>query len=416
MMSPYSLLEALYDMGIEVEEYYGDYESKNDGRNDRQGYREKKWLEMVNRKREQKIVTRCSCLDEMWIKRKDGSGKWYVSRVGFENNLCDLFWSNGRSQFNYAIFEDVLAFDATYGRNKYNFSFVVFLGVNHHNKPVSLDVQWSRAKHKSPTSGFCNSFWYAWKERPLRQSSQMKIPRCEMLYVIHCMLADMEVEEFKAQWEAILDECGVREVEWGRFVESRFGVLEFVTNFQRCIDFLEDNEDRLEFCSWYGTPVLQTEFVGLEKDGWAKYMQEMFWRFHETLKRPEKKWEILRQTIGRVACMKDEDFKYYSHKVLTDTVCLEIKSDLRHAKHIGVMVEEQGVKDPICVTTKGGRPTGCKREEKSSTHTGAARRCSFQQLGGCFSWRPLRCFGVAHVDFNGTSTWEYCRFLRLNLP
>ncbi|RYR67763.1 hypothetical protein Ahy_A03g014171 [Arachis hypogaea] len=46
----------------------------------RQGYREKKWLEMANQKREHKIVTRCGCLAEMRIKRNDGSGKWYVSR------------------------------------------------------------------------------------------------------------------------------------------------------------------------------------------------------------------------------------------------------------------------------------------------------------------------------------------------
>ncbi|XP_016192517.1 protein FAR1-RELATED SEQUENCE 5-like [Arachis ipaensis] len=47
--------------------------------------------------------------------------------------LCDLFWSDGASQEDYRIFGDVLAFDATYGRNKYNLP-VVFSGVNHHNQ------------------------------------------------------------------------------------------------------------------------------------------------------------------------------------------------------------------------------------------------------------------------------------------
>ncbi|RYR50184.1 hypothetical protein Ahy_A07g036766 [Arachis hypogaea] len=257
--------EALYDMKTEAEEYFGDYESKDDGRNNgiesdegvgpddvlqmkfntsdearsfynnysllkgllrrkggsRQGYQEKKWVEMTNQKREHKIVTR-GCLAKMRIKRKDGSGKWYmpqfvdepnheltsgkfvdylrshrrisdveiaqmtsirevgisipkiyesftkqvegfnlvsqnrtfiirglqnrdvstairylkgVSRVDnrmfwrykvrSENNLCDLFWSEGRN---------VLTFDATYGRNKYNFPVVLLSGVNHHNQ------------------------------------------------------------------------------------------------------------------------------------------------------------------------------------------------------------------------------------------------------------------------------------------
>ncbi|XP_016191915.1 protein FAR-RED IMPAIRED RESPONSE 1-like [Arachis ipaensis] len=35
--------------------------------------------------------------------------------VGTEQNMCDLFWSDGRSQDDYKIFGDVLAFDATYG-------------------------------------------------------------------------------------------------------------------------------------------------------------------------------------------------------------------------------------------------------------------------------------------------------------
>ncbi|RYQ88755.1 hypothetical protein Ahy_B09g095759 isoform H [Arachis hypogaea] len=41
----------------------------------RQGFREKKWLEKVDRKREHKAVTRCGCLAEMRIKRKEGSGR-----------------------------------------------------------------------------------------------------------------------------------------------------------------------------------------------------------------------------------------------------------------------------------------------------------------------------------------------------
>ncbi|KAL4293652.1 hypothetical protein AHAS_Ahas18G0149500 [Arachis hypogaea] len=122
------------------------------------------------------------------------------------------------------------------------------------------------------------------------------------------MLVDMEINEFEAHWESMVNEYGVSEVDWvkdlytkkyawattyirgrffagvrttsrceslhaklNRFVEGRYGVLEFVTNFQRCVNFLRDNEDELKFCSWYSTPVLQTEFVDLEKSGWTKF-------------------------------------------------------------------------------------------------------------------------------------------------
>ncbi|XLU94867.1 hypothetical protein S245_009219 [Arachis hypogaea] len=136
------------------------------------------------------------------------------------------------------------------------------------------------------------------------------------------MLADIEVEEFEKQWEAMVEECGVREVEWvkdlytkklswatayirgcffaglrttsrceslhaklRRFVESRYGILEFVTNFQRCVDFLRDNEEELDFRSLYGTPVLQTQFPELEKSGAVNYTREIYFRYRESLKR-----------------------------------------------------------------------------------------------------------------------------------
>ncbi|RYR04506.1 hypothetical protein Ahy_B06g084258 [Arachis hypogaea] len=50
------------------------------------GFPEKKWLEKMDQKMEHKVVTRCGCLAEMRIKRKDGSKKWYVSWFVDEHN------------------------------------------------------------------------------------------------------------------------------------------------------------------------------------------------------------------------------------------------------------------------------------------------------------------------------------------
>ncbi|QHO52514.1 Protein FAR1-RELATED SEQUENCE [Arachis hypogaea] len=150
------------------------------------------------------------------------------------------------------------------------------------------------------------------------------------------MLADVEVAEFEMLWDAMVEECGVRELEWvkdvyekksswatayirgrfyaglrttsrceslhaklGRFVESRYGILEFVTNFQRCVDFLRDNEEELDFRSSYGTPVLQTQFPELEKSGAINFTREIFSRYRESLKR------CVRVTI--LECIERED-------------------------------------------------------------------------------------------------------------
>ncbi|KAF1893318.1 hypothetical protein Lal_00001774 [Lupinus albus] len=42
--------------------------------------------------------------------------------------------------FDYSIFGDVLAFDATYGRNKYKFPVVIFSGANHHKQTTVFVV------------------------------------------------------------------------------------------------------------------------------------------------------------------------------------------------------------------------------------------------------------------------------------
>ncbi|XP_057755844.1 protein FAR1-RELATED SEQUENCE 6-like [Arachis stenosperma] len=311
----------------------------------REGFREKKWLEKTDRKREHKVVTQCGCVAEMRIKRKDGSGKWYVSRfidehshelllgkfvdflrshrkiseveiahltimrdigiiipkiyesfaaqlggfnmdrdvnaairflegvgrvdgkmfwrhrLGLEQHLCDLFWSDGRSQYDYGVFGDVLAFDATYGRNKYNRLVVVFYGVNHHNQTcVFATTLVSCESHES----------YVW--------------------VLDQFLEYIETNEFEVMWEIMLDECGMREVEWVQelyrkkyslsttYIRGRF--FAGIRTTSRC----ESLHAKLGRFVESRTPVLQTQFIDLEKSGATRFTWEMFWRYHESLK------------------------------------------------------------------------------------------------------------------------------------
>ncbi|KAL4286243.1 hypothetical protein AHAS_Ahas19G0066700 [Arachis hypogaea] len=203
----------------------------------RQGFRHKKWLDKLDRKREHKPIMRCGCVAEMRIKKNHTNRKWFVSQFMEDHNytllskrfigylpshrnmsdveiaqmnsmrqvgisipkiyqsfamqvggfnlvrftkqdmhnevrkqralqngdvnaalhffdyaarndeklfwryevaagsrMCDIIWSDGRSQEDYEAFGDVLAFDATFGRNKYNLSIIVLSEVNHHNQ------------------------------------------------------------------------------------------------------------------------------------------------------------------------------------------------------------------------------------------------------------------------------------------
>lgn len=53
-----------------------------------------------------------------------------------DGRLQHLFWCDGISRIDYQVYGDVLAFDATYGKNKYHCPVVVFSGVNNHNNSI----------------------------------------------------------------------------------------------------------------------------------------------------------------------------------------------------------------------------------------------------------------------------------------
>ncbi|RYR72760.1 hypothetical protein Ahy_A02g006975 isoform B [Arachis hypogaea] len=51
-----------------------------------------------------------------------------------DGKLDNLVWADGSSITDYQCFSDVLAFDTTYPKNKYNRPLVVFSGTNHHGQ------------------------------------------------------------------------------------------------------------------------------------------------------------------------------------------------------------------------------------------------------------------------------------------
>ncbi|KAL4393725.1 hypothetical protein AHAS_Ahas02G0080700 [Arachis hypogaea] len=153
------VLEMEFSSPQEAGGFYNNY-SQLKGFASRQGFREKKWLEKVDRKREHKHnheLAYGKLVDYLRSHRKiserglqggdvsaairyleglarmDGKMFWRY-KLGAGQHLCNLFWSDSRCQDDYGIFGDVLAFDVTYGRNKYNLPVVVFSGVNHHNQ------------------------------------------------------------------------------------------------------------------------------------------------------------------------------------------------------------------------------------------------------------------------------------------
>jgi hypothetical protein len=55
-----------------------------------------------------------------------------------ENKLTHIFWADGSSRKNYALFGQVVSFDSTYRTNQYDMVFAPFTGVNHHDSSVTF--------------------------------------------------------------------------------------------------------------------------------------------------------------------------------------------------------------------------------------------------------------------------------------
>ncbi|KAK7290067.1 hypothetical protein RIF29_04223 [Crotalaria pallida] len=56
--------------------------------------------------------------------------------VSDDGTLQHLFWADGTSRADFQCFGDVVAFDSTYKKNKYNLPLVIFSGKNHHVQTV----------------------------------------------------------------------------------------------------------------------------------------------------------------------------------------------------------------------------------------------------------------------------------------
>ena len=63
---------------------------------------------------------------------------FYVVDLNEKGCLRNLFWADARSRAAYEEFSDVITFDITYLKNKYEMPFAPFVGVNHHGQSILL--------------------------------------------------------------------------------------------------------------------------------------------------------------------------------------------------------------------------------------------------------------------------------------
>jgi hypothetical protein len=167
-------------------------------------------------------------------------------KVNADGTLKHLFWCDGASRMDYSIFGDVLAFDATYKKIKYNTPLVIFSGINHHNQSVIFGCAivgdetkeayiWLLENFLEAMGGKCpvsiitdgdlamrNAIEKVFPEAHHRlcawhlirnATSNIKNPQFVQKFK-HCLLGDVDVDVFERKWDELVTEFGLEENLW----------------------------------------------------------------------------------------------------------------------------------------------------------------------------------------------------------
>ncbi|XP_057426359.1 protein FAR1-RELATED SEQUENCE 5-like [Lotus japonicus] len=173
--------------------------------------------------------------DMYWSHKKSEEGK-----------LLNLFWCDGQSRRDYGVFGDVLAFDATYRKNKYSCPLVVLSGVNHHNRTIVFGTAIVSDEKEETYVWLLEKFVDAMKGKALvsvitdgcksmrnairrvfpdahhrlcawhlleNAGRNVKKPKFVEMFK-RCMLGDYEVAGFEDRWEKMVIEFEVQDEPW----------------------------------------------------------------------------------------------------------------------------------------------------------------------------------------------------------
>ncbi|QHO33930.1 uncharacterized protein [Arachis hypogaea] len=371
----------------------------------REGFRDKKWLEKSDRKREHKVVTRCGCLAEMRIKRKAESGKWYVSRFVDEHNHeavpARYLLGPERVDVNQtgdmtALYRTRLLRMASSSRKLHDHckrsADTIQVGSERQdlvddeeetsldtvNEPDDIDgdnvdkcvrlddgfiesevlraedVLHMEFNDPEEASRFYNEYGRA-KGFAIRQGKKIKNSKGEFVWYTYLCNREgfrdkkwLDKSDRKRDHKAVT-RCGClaemrikRKAGSGKWYVSRF------------VD--EHNHEAVppRYLLGPGRVVNQTG------DMTALYRTRVDAFVH------------LCKRLAKAACLTDEDYKLYTDRILRDTILLEIKNGLGVEVVRGSNVNAEVAKDPIHVGTKG---TGCANEASGSKGT-KKRKCS----------------------------------------
>lgn len=211
-------------------------------------YMKKDLQNRLERKRRRQLIETDAqtCLSYLAGMKSSDPSYFYEYTVGVDNRLGDLFWCDGGVRADYALFGDVIAFDATYRTNVYRKPFVVIIGINHHRRttvfgfalladetentyiwlletflramdgkrPTTVITDGDRAMRNAITNIFPHAVhrlccWH------LARNAQTNINSKEFTKDFQtCMLQPFTKDKFEYHWKLMVEKHGVSNNDW----------------------------------------------------------------------------------------------------------------------------------------------------------------------------------------------------------
>ncbi|XP_025642007.1 protein FAR1-RELATED SEQUENCE 5 [Arachis hypogaea] len=212
------------------------------------GFTKKDAYNYIDHMRRAKVVNGDSNAAIVYLEGKAAADPMSMARynVTKDGMLANMFWADGPCRVDYQYFGDVVAFDSTYKKNKYQRPLVIFSGSNNHkqttifgfglvldetiesytwmlenllevmcNKQPSVvvtdgdDAMIAAVKKVFPEATHRLCAWHLQKNVTSNGGEQMfREIFCKWLY------ADMEVDDFELEWEEASEKFGLHKKCW----------------------------------------------------------------------------------------------------------------------------------------------------------------------------------------------------------
>ncbi|KAL4381867.1 hypothetical protein HN51_005432 [Arachis hypogaea] len=214
------------------------------------GFTKKDAYNYINKAKRAKIIDGDANAAVVYLEGKAGADPMSMARYNLtkDNMLANMFWADGGSRVDYQYFGDVLAFDSTYKKNKYQRPLVIFSGVNNHKQTtifgfgVVLDESVGSYKwllenllevmcNKKPsvvvTDG-CDSMKAAVKSVFPEATHRLCAWHMEKNVTANVreeglrqcftrwLYSEMEIDEFEAEWDDAIEEYGLQNSFWAK--------------------------------------------------------------------------------------------------------------------------------------------------------------------------------------------------------